>query len=153
MTYLLFSFPSIFLGYAVHLWFFFKMLQISKIFSQNMYWNNLHTSGPLQFKSMLFRALSSVIQLCPTLCDPMDCSTWGLPVQHQLPELAQTHVYQVTDAIHPSHSLLSPSPPTLNLSQYQSLFKWVSSSQQVAKVLEFQLQHQSYQRIFRTAFL
>ena len=60
-------------------------------------------------------------QACPTLCDPMDCSTPGLPVRHQLPELAQTHVHRVSDAIQPSHPLLSPSPPAFNLSQHQGL--------------------------------
>ena len=88
---------------------------------------------------------SSVAQSCPTLCDPMDFSKPGFPVHHQkLSELAQTHVHWVTDAIQPSHPLLSPSPPTFNLSQHQGLFKWVSSSHQVAKVLEFQLRHQSF---------
>ena len=84
---------------------------------------------------------SSVPQLCLTLCDPMDCSTPGLPVHHQLPELAQTHVQHVGDAIQPSHPLSSPSTPTFNLSQHKGLFQGVSSSHQVAKVLEFQLQH------------
>ena len=88
---------------------------------------------------------SSVVQSCPTLCDPMDCSTPGLHVHHQLPEFTQTHDHWVSDAIQPSHPLSSPSPLALNLSQYQSLFKWVSSSHEVAKVLEFQLQHQSFQ--------
>ena len=96
---------------------------------------------------------SSVTQSCPTLCDPMDCSTPGLPVHHQLLELVQTHVHQVRDAIQPSHPLPSPSPPAFNLSQTQGLFKWVSSSHQMAKILEFQLQHQSFQWIFRTDFL
>ena len=96
---------------------------------------------------------SSVTQLCPTLCDPMDCSAPGLPVHHQLPELTQTHVHLVGDAIQPSHPLLSPSPPAFNLSQHQGLFQWVSSSHQVAKELEFQLQHQSFQWIFRTDLL
>ena len=96
---------------------------------------------------------SSVAQLCLILCDPMDCSMPGLPVHHQLPEFTQTHVHWVSDAIQPSHSLSSPFPPALNLSQHQGLFKWVSSSHQVAKVLEFQLQHQSFQWIFRTDFL
>ena len=80
----------------------------------------------------------------------MDCSTPGLPVHHQLLEFTQTHVHRVSDAIQPSHPLSSPSPPTFNLSQHQGLFQWVSSSHQVAKVLEFQLQHQSCQWIFRT---
>ena len=84
---------------------------------------------------------SSVAQSCPTLCDPMDCSTLGFPVHHQLPEPTQTHVYWVSDAIHPSHPLLSPSPLAFYLSQHQGLFQWVSSSHQAAKVLEFQLQH------------
>ena len=76
---------------------------------------------------------SLVAQLCPTLCDPMDCST------------PQTHVHWVGDAIQPSHPLSSPSLPAFNLSQHQGIFKWVSSLHQVAGVLEFQLQHQSFQ--------
>ena len=87
----------------------------------------------------------SVTQSCLTLCDPMDCSMPGLPVHHQLPEFSQTHVHQVGDAIQPSHPLLSPSPPAFNLSQHQGAFQGVSSSHQVAKVLEFQLQHESFQ--------
>ena len=75
----------------------------------------------------------------------MDCSTPDLPVYHQLPEFTQTHVHQVSDAIQPSHPLLSPSPPVFNLSQHQGVFTLVRSSHQVAKVLEFQLQHQSLQ--------
>ena len=84
---------------------------------------------------------SSVAQSCPTLCNPMDCSTPGFPVHHQLLEFTQTHVHWVSDAIHSSHPLSSPSP-AFNLSQHQGLFKWVSSSHQVAEILEFQLQHQ-----------
>ena len=87
---------------------------------------------------------SSVAQSCLTLCDPMNCSTPGLPVHHQLPEFTQTHIHRVGDAIHPSHPLSSPSP-VFNLSQHQGLFQWVRSLHQVAKVLEFQLQHQSVQ--------
>ena len=79
----------------------------------------------------------------------MDCSTPGFPVYHQLLELAQTHVHWVSDAIQPSHPLSSPSPPAFNLSQHQGLFQWVSSLDQMAKVLELQLQHQSFQWIFR----
>ena len=82
----------------------------------------------------------SVSQSCPTLCDPMDCSTPGFPVLHQLLELAQTHVHQVGDAIQPSRPLSSPSLPAFSLSQHQGLFQWMSSSHQVAKVLELQLQ-------------
>ena len=94
----------------------------------------------------------SVAKSCLTLCDPMDCRQPGFPVLHHLPKLAQTHVHWVGDAIQPSHPLLSPSP-ALNLSQHQGLFTWVSSSHQVAKVLKFQLQHQSFQWIFRTDLL
>ena len=88
---------------------------------------------------------SSVAHSCPTLCDPIDCSMPGLLVHHQLPEFTQTHVHWVSDAIQPSNPLSSPSPLTFNLSQHQGLFKWISSAYQVAKVLEFQLQHQSFQ--------
>ena len=95
----------------------------------------------------------SVAQSCLTLCHPTDCSMLGLPVHHQLLEHAQTHVHRVSDAIQPSHPLSSPSPSAFSLSQHQGLFQWVSSSHQVAKVLEFQLQHQSLQWIFRTDFL
>ena len=77
----------------------------------------------------------------------MDCSRPGLPVHHQLPEFARTHVHWVGDAIQPSHPLLSPSPPIFNLCQHQGLFKWVCSLHHVAKVLELQLQHQSFQWI------
>ena len=96
---------------------------------------------------------SSVSQSRPTLCDPIDYSTPGLPDDHQLPEFTQTHVHWVGDVIQPSHPLSSPSPPAFNLSQHQGLFKWVSSSYQVAKGLKFQLQHQSFQWIFRTDLL
>ena len=96
--------------------------------------------------------LSSVLQSCPTLWDPLDCSTPGLPVHHQLPELTQTHVHGVRDAIQPSHPLSSLSP-AFNLSQHQHRFKWVCSWHQVAKVLEFQLQHRFFQWLFRTDFL
>ena len=92
-----------------------------------------------------YQSVSSVPQSCPTLCDPMDWSTPGFPVHHQLQEPSQTYVHCAGDAIQPSHPPLSPSPPAFNLSQHQGLFKWVSSLHQVAKVLEFQLQHQSFQ--------
>ena len=93
----------------------------------------------------LSHPVSSVAQSSPILCDPMDCSTPGFSVHHQLLELAQTHVHQVGDAIQPSHPLSPPSPPAFDLSQNQGLFQWVSSSHQVAKVLELQFQHQSFQ--------
>ena len=96
---------------------------------------------------------SSVAQSCPALCDPMNRSTPGLPVHHQLPEFTQTHVHRVSDAIQPSHPLLSPLPPASNPSQHQSLFQWVNSSHEVAKVLEFQLQHHSFQRTLRADLL
>ena len=88
---------------------------------------------------------SSVAQSWPTLCDPMNRCTPGLSVHHQLPESTQTHAHQVGDAIQPSHPLSSPSPPAPNPSQHQGLFQSVSSSHEVAKVLEFQLQRQSLQ--------
>ena len=96
---------------------------------------------------------SSVAQSCLTHCDPMNHSMPGLPVHHQLPESTQTNVHWVGDAIQPSHPLSSPSPPALNLSQHQVRFKWISSSHQVAKVLGFQLQHQSLQWIPGTDLL
>ena len=96
---------------------------------------------------------ASLVQSCPTLWNPMNCSTPGLPVHHQLPESNQIHVHRVGGAIQPSHPLSSLSPPALNLSQHQGLFKWVSSSHQVAKGLESQLQHQSFQWTPRTDLL
>ena len=97
---------------------------------------NHEETACLRVKSLQF---SSVAQSCPTPCDPMNLSTPGLPVHHQLPEFTQTHVHRVSDAIQPSHPLSSPSPPAPNPSQHQSLFQWVNSSHEVAKVLEFQL--------------
>ena len=93
---------------------------------------------------------SSVAQSCPTLCKPMNHSTPGLPVHHQLLEFTQTHVHRVSDAIQPSHPLSSPSPLAPTPSQHQGLFQWVNSSPEVAKGLEFQLQHQSFQWTPRT---
>ena len=96
---------------------------------------------------------SSVAQPCLTPCNPMNHSTPGLPVHHQCLEFTQMHVQRVDDAIQPSHLLLSPSPPDPNPSQHQGLFQRVNSSHEVAKVLEFQLQHQSYQWTPRTDLL
>ena len=96
---------------------------------------------------------SSVAQSCPSLWDPLNCSMLGLPVHQQLPESTQTHVHWLSDAIKPSHPLSSPSLPAVNISQHQGLFRWISSSHHVAKVLEFQFQYQSFQWIFRTDFL
>ena len=98
-------------------------------------------------------SVSTVPQLCLTPYDPMNRNMPGLPIHHQLPEFTQTHVHWNSDAIQPSHPLLSPSPPALNLSQHQGLFKWVSSLHQVAKLLEFQHQHQSFQWTPKTHLL
>ena len=95
----------------------------------------------------------SVTKLPLTLCDPMNCNTPGLSVHHYLPKFAQTHVHWVSDAVQPFHHLWSPSSPAFDLSQHQSLFQWVGSSHQVAKVLELQLQHQCFQWIFTIDFL
>ena len=95
----------------------------------------------------------SVTQSCLTLCDPKDCSTPGFSVLRHLPEFAQTHVHWANDAFQPSHPLSSPSPPASNLSRDQGLFQWVSSLHQVARVLELQLQHQSFQWTPRTDLL
>ena len=97
--------------------------------------------------------VSQSVQSRPTLCDPMNRSTPGLPVHHQLPESTQTHAHRVSDAIQPSHPLSSPSPPAPNPSQHQGLFQWVNCSHEVAKGLEFQLQHQSFQWTPRTYLL
>ena len=106
----------------------------------------LHLFPAIVFPLFLLRCCCySVTVLCLTLCDPMDCSAPGFPVLHYLPEIAQTHIHWVGDVIQPSHPLSSPSPPALNLSQHQGHFQWVNSLHQVAKVLEFQLQHQSFQ--------
>ena len=139
-------------------------------FSRQEYWSGLPFPSPLNiFRTWKIPSLtsgstlcrshpdkassvefSSVTQACLTLCNPMDCSMPAFPVHHQFLELAQTHVHQGSDVIQPSHPLLSPTSPAFNLSQHQGLFKWVSSSYQVAKVLEFQLQHQSFQWTPRT---
>ena len=125
----------------------------------------LHTLGFWSFLTMLacsdtkkrrvllFGCCCSVAKSCPTLHNPMDCSMSGFPVLHYFLEFAQTHVHWVSDAIQISHPLLPPSPLALNLSQQQGLFQWVSSLHQVAKVLELQLQYQSFQWIFRVDFL
>ena len=107
-------------------------------------WSPMSASALASLKSLSKAAsvqFSSVAQSCPTLCDPMNRSTPGLPVHHQLLEFTQTHVHRVGDAIQPSHPLSSPSPPAPNPSQHQSLFQSVNSLNEVTKVLEFQLQH------------
>ena len=115
-------------------------------------WVGKYWQGRRQ-KSFSSVQVRSVTQLCLILCDLMACSMPGFSVHHQLPELAQTHVHCVSDAIQSSHSLSSPSPPAFNLAQHDGLFHWVSSLHQVAKVLELQLQHQPFQWIFRTDFV
>ena len=136
-------------------------------------WSDLSAAAEMIFKVVAWRILrsvlvflgishvhrgissvhfSSVAQSCLTLCNPMNRSTPGLPVHHQLIEFTQTHVHRISDAIQPSHPLSSPSPAP-NPSQHQGLFQWVNSSHEVAKVLEFQLQHQSFQWTPRTDLL
>ena len=105
----------------------------------------------VQFSSVQFSSVQSLSSI--RLCDSMNRSTPGLPVHHQLPEFTQTHVHRVRDAIQPSHPRSSPSPPAPNPSQHQSLCQWVNSSHEVAKVLEFQLQHHSFQRNSRADLL
>ena len=114
-------------------------------------WALMHTQSLLSI-SHKAKTVSSVQFSCSVRSDPL----WphGLhPVHHQLPEFTQTHVHWVNYAIQPSHPLSSPSPPALNLSQHQGLFQWVSSSHSVAKILQFQLQRQSFQWLFRTDLL
>ena len=114
-------------------------------------WMPLHLNSAITFYHSV--QFSPIAQSCLTVCDPVNRSTPGLPVHHQLPESTQTHVHRNGDAIQPSHPLSSPSPPALSLSQHQGLFRWVSSPHQVAKVLEFQLQRQSFQWTPRTDLL
>ena len=117
-------------------------------FSRQEYWSGVPVPSPyVNYK------VSSVAQSCQSLCDSMNRSTPGLPVYHQLPEFTQTQVHRVNDAIQPSHPLSSPFPPALNPSQHQGLFQWINSSHEVAKVLEFQLEHQSFYWTPRTNLL
>ena len=134
------------------------LLQVSLDFLL-LHFNLLWWKGLFFFLVLVLEGLvglhqfSSVTQSCLTLCDPMNCSTPGLPVHHQLSEFTQTHVHWVSDAIQPSHLLLSPSPPAPNPSQHQGLLQWVSSSHEVVKLLKFQFQHQSFQWSPRTDLL
>ena len=120
---------------------YFKNIQIGyyKFYSKIMFIAVMSLENQCDTQWTLSSSSSSVAQSCPTLCDPMNRSTPGLPVHHQLPEFTQTHVHRVSDAIQPSHPLSSPSPLAPNPSQHQGLFQWVNSSHEVAKVLEFQL--------------
>ena len=150
-----------YVGLFVILWTVVHQAPVSMGFSRQEYWSGLPcplpeikpaflrsptlpgefftTSTTWEAHKMWSVQFSSVAQSCPTLWDPMNLSTPGLPVHHQLLEFTQTHVHQVSDAIHPSHPLSSPSPPAPYPSQHQSLFQWVNSSHDMAKVLEFQL--------------
>ena len=137
-------------------WWLFKQLSRITIWSSNSAsWGIPRRNKGKDSKKYLYThiSVSSVAQSYLTLWDPMDCSTPGLPVHHKLPEPTQAHVQWVGDAIQLSHPLSAPSLPAFNLSQHQELFQWVGSSHQVAKGLEFPLQHQSFQWIFRTDFL
>ena len=132
----------------IHLGSMFRYIHIYICYTYMIYMHiyvYIYTYQSVQF--------SSVIQLCLTLCHPMNHSMPGLPVHHQLPEFTQTHPHRVGDAIQPSHPLLAPSPPAPNPSQHQGLFQWVNSSCEVAKVWEFQLQHQSFQWIYTCLIL
>ena len=122
-----------------------KWLSFVWLFATSWAIQSVEFSRPVQY--------SSVAQSCPNLCDPMKCSMPGLPVHHQLPEFTQTHIHRVGNAIQSSHPLSSPSPPAPNPSQDQGLFQWVNSLHEVAKVLEFQLQYQSFQWTPRTDLL
>ena len=110
-------------------------------------------SSPETITILLISYCCSVAQSCPTVCNPMNCSTTDFLILYYFWEFAQSHVHWIGDASQPSHLLSSPSPPAFSLSQHQGLFQWVSSLHQVVKVLEFQLQHQSFQWMFRVDFL
>ena len=112
-----------------------------------------HLENYCSTESLQLVQFSSVAQSCSTLCDPMNCNMPGIPLHHQLLEFTQTDVHWVGDAIQPSHPLSSSSPPAPNPSQHQGPFQWVNSSHEVAKVLEFQLQPQSFQWTPRTDLL
>ena len=116
-----------------------------------MFYKNSEKELDTEYSSVQFQ-FSSITQSCLILCDPMDCSIPGFLVLHWISEFAQIHVHWVSDYIQPSHPLLPPSPSALNLSQHQGFF-WIGSSHQVVKILELQLQHQSFQLIFRVDFL
>ena len=112
------------------------------ILDWNWSWRDSQKASPapqlhIPWRTCKIQFSSVQSQSCLTLCDPMDCSTPGLPVHHQLPEFTQTHAHRVGDAIQPSHSLSSPSPPPFNLSQHQGLFQWVSSSHRWQKYWSF----------------
>jgi len=127
-------------------WLFIQAMPLIIYFKQSF-------SRSLYHIFILFCCCCSVTKSCPTLCDPVNCSTPSFPVLHYLPDFAQTHVHSVSDASQSSHPLSSASLPAIHLSQHQDLFHWVSFSHQVAQVLELQLQHQSSQWIFSVDFM
>ena len=137
--------------------FFLVLFWLHSFLFDNETFYPLHENFPEESRNTIAKIhleyISSVAQSCPTLCNPVNSSTPGLPVHHQFPEFTQTHVHRVGDVIQPSHPLLSPSPPAPNPSQQQGLFECVNSSHEVAQVLEFQLQHQSFQWTPRTDLL
>ena len=126
---------------------------MTKASPPNVKWHYVIKGKALTLKFLFSVQFSSIAQSCPTLCDPMNCSMPGVPVHHKLPEFTQTHAHRVSDAIQPFHPLSSPSPPAPSPSQHQGLFQWVNSSHEVVKVLEFQLQYQSFQWTPRTYLL
>ena len=135
----------IFINVSCLLLYFFIIAALIGIFTASLLNFTISHLLPVFYHSILYTVrkihlqFSSVAQSSPTLRDPMNRSTPGFPVHHQLREFTQTHVHWVRDAIQPSHPLLPPFPPAPNPSQHQSLFQWVNSSHEVAKVLEFQL--------------
>ena len=125
----------------VHLIAFHWWLVVLNVFLYT-HWSFVYVLWEISIKFLSIQ-FSLITQSCSALCYPMDCSTPGFPIHHQLPRACSNSYHQVGDAIQPSHLLSSPSPPAFNLPQHQDLFQWVSSSHQVARILEFQLQHQS----------
>ena len=154
-TFIYYELPTYFTFWNFLEFYFFFRFFSTQSWSNSCIQNPWIQTTKRMWNSLLMLALqfSSVAQSCPILCNPMDRSTSGFPIHHQLLELAQTYVLWVGDAIQPSHPLSSPPPPAFNVSQHHSLFQWVSSLHQVAKVLELQLRHQSFQQIFRTDIL
>ena len=125
-----------------------------KVFTWKFCYWKTHRKGTFtQRGEILLFQFGSVAQSCRTLCNPKDCNSPSYSVHHQLPGLAQTQIHRVSNTFQSSHPLSSPYPPAFNLSHLHGLFQWVSSLHQVAKVLEFQLQHQSFQWIFKNDFL
>ena len=134
------------------IWFIYLFIYMSSRFTDNLKRPNFFLFN----ESVMFHCFSQSDQSLSHVSlfvTPWTAAPPGFPVHQQLPEFTQTHVHWVCDAIPPSHPLLSSFPPAFNLHQHQGLFKSFSSSDKVAKVLEFQLQHQSFQWIFRTHFL